>query len=173
MNQLEHVDIIDEEGKVVKTISKDEAHQTGELHTCVVSEVIDSQGRWLLVKQASDRQDAGQYVSPIGGHVSAGETEIEALKREAEEEIGLRAEFKHEFVGRAVLNRQVIGRQENHLFIMFKISSDVVPIINHESESYRYFPEEELKQEMKDHPESFGDAFHFVVKTVFPHLLKN
>jgi len=33
-----------------------------------------------MVKQASDKQDAGQYVSPVGGHVTSGETDIEALK---------------------------------------------------------------------------------------------
>jgi hypothetical protein len=32
-------------------------------------------------KQAGDRQDAEKYVSPIGGHIKAGESEIEVLKR--------------------------------------------------------------------------------------------
>lgn len=109
---------------MLKAVSKQEAHEQGLLYKTVISEVMDSQGRWLLVKQSKDRQDAGQYVSPVGGHVRAGETEIEALKREAYEELGLQKEFKYEYVSRAIYNRRVLGRQENHFFIMYTIYSD-------------------------------------------------
>lgn len=172
MEDLEQVDIVDEQGNVLETTSKKDAHQRGLLHKTVISEVIDSQGRWLLVKQSKDRQDAWQYVSPIGGHVQAGETEEQALRREANEEVGLTGDLKYEFVGRVIFNRYVLGRQENHFFIQFKIYSDAEPMLNHESESYRYFTEEELQNELKSHLEYFGDAFHFVVQAFFPKLLK-
>ena len=170
MSQDELVDIVDENGNFIKVVTKQEAHEKGLLHKVVITEVIDSKGRWAMIKPSKGRQYAGQYVSPIGGHVSAGEIEIEALKRESEEEFGLR-DFKYEFVGRAVFNRFVIGRQENHFFIVYKIYSDEKPVINHEIESYKYFTEEELKKELKENPKLFGDAFHFVTKTFFPNLL--
>jgi isopentenyl-diphosphate Delta-isomerase len=171
MSEIEFVDVIDENGAVIGSVSKPEAHEKGLLHKTVISEVIDSQGRWLLVKQASDRQDAGQYVSPVGGHVQAGETEEDALKREAEEEIGLTGDFKYEYVGRAVFNRFVVGRQENHMFVMYKIHADVEPTLNHESVDFQRFTDDELRTELKEHPEKFGDAFMFVLKTFFPHVL--
>ena len=87
--EIELVDVVDEQGTVLKIVPKQEAHRQGLLHKTVISEVIDSSGRWLLVKQSGERQDAGQFVSPVGGHVQAGETEVQALKREAEEEVGL------------------------------------------------------------------------------------
>ena len=87
--EIELVDVVDEQGTVLKIVLKQEAHRQGLLHKTVISEVIDSSGRWLLVKQSGERQDAGQFVSPVGGHVQAGETEVQALKREAEEEVGL------------------------------------------------------------------------------------
>lgn len=172
MEDSEQVDVIDEQGNILETASKKDAHHRGLLHKTVISEVIDSQGRWLFVKQSKDRQDAGQYVSPVGGHVQAGETEEQALRREANEEVGLTGDFKYEFVGRAIFNRHVLGRQENHFFIQFKIYSDVEPVLNHESESCRYFTEEELQNELKSHPEHFGDAFHFVVQAFFSNFLK-
>lgn len=153
------------------TTSKREAHEKGLLHKTVISEVIDARGRWLMVKQASDRQDAGQYVSPVGGHVQAGESDDDALKREADEEVGLR-DFKYELVGMSRFERHVIGRHENHLFVMYKLYSDAEPKLNHESVSSRYFTEQELKDEMSAHPEAFGGAFHFVMETFFPHLKK-
>jgi isopentenyl-diphosphate delta-isomerase len=170
MSQDELVDIVDSKGNFLEVVSKKEAHEKGLLHKVVVTEVINSKGQWIMAKQSRDRQDAGQYVSPIGGHVSAGEDEIEALKRESEEEFGLR-DFKYELVGRAILNRFVIGRQENHFFAVYKIFSDQKPVINDEIESYKYFTEEEMKKELKENPKSFGGAFHFVVKTFFPHLI--
>lgn len=171
MDDLELVDVVDENSAVLETVTKQTAHQRGVLHKTVISEIIDSKGRWLFVKQSKDRQDAGQYVSPVGGHVVSGETEEQALKREANEEVGLQDGFKFDLVGRAVFNRHVLGRQENHYFIQFKIYSDAEPVLNHESESYIYLTEEELRDEIKNHPERFGDAFHFVVKTFFLHLL--
>ena len=170
MSQDEKVDIIDENGNFIKAVYKKEAHEKGLLHKTVISQVIDSRGRWLLTKPVKGRQDAGQHQSPMGGHVSAGETEVEALKRETKEELGLK-DFKYEFIGRKILNRFVIGRQENHFFIIYKIFSDQEPILSHEDESYKYFTEEELKRELKENPELFGEAFRFVVKTFFPSLL--
>ena len=98
MSQDEIVDIVNKENKVLYRVSKKEAHEKGLLHVCVVSEIKDSAGNWILVKQSAKRQDAGQYVSPIGGHVSAGETPEEALKREAFEEVGLN-NIKFQFIG--------------------------------------------------------------------------
>src|SRR5687767_9284467 len=85
----ELVDIVDSECTVLSCATKSEAHQKGLLHRTVIAEVRDSKGNWILVQQSADRQDAGQYVSPVGGHVRAGESDEDALKRETLEEIGL------------------------------------------------------------------------------------
>jgi len=166
----ERVDIIDENENIIGTVTKSEAHARGLLHKTVIAEVIDSQGRWLLVKQSNGRQDAGQYVSPVGGHVAAGEAVEEALRREAFEEVGLEGGLRHEFCGKAIFNRKVLGRQENHYFIVYKIYSDAEPKLNYESVGYRYFTPEEMHAELKLHPEIFGDAFHFVVENIFAEI---
>ena len=64
MSQDELLDIVDENENILNAVTKRDAHRDGLLHKTVISEVIDSKRRWLFVKQASDRQDAGQYVSP-------------------------------------------------------------------------------------------------------------
>jgi isopentenyl-diphosphate delta-isomerase len=170
MSQDELVDIIDEQGNVLKVVEKRLAHTEGLLHKCVISQVIDKDGRWLLVLQSKGKQYPGQYVSAIGGHITSGETEDEALKKEAFEELGLTGDIKFEYVDRAIFNTEVIGRKENHLFIMYKIHSDAQPVLNDESDSWKYFTEAELKSELKNYPEKFGNAFHFCIQKFFPEL---
>lgn len=167
----EYVDVVNENDEVLYAISKQDAHTKGLLHRTVIAEVIDSKGAWTLVKQASNRQDALQYVSPVGGHVSAGETEDDALKREAYEEMGLQSEnFTYKQIGKAIFNRTVLNRYENHLFILYEITTDQTPVLNHESIDYKVFQIEELKQEIQKHPQIFGAAFHFVVNTFYKSL---
>lgn len=171
MASEEFVDIVNDNGDIVNAVTRSQAHQQGLLHKTVIAEVIDSQGRWLLVKQSASRQDAGQYVSPVGGHVTAGETELEALAREALEELGLQGGFTYEYVGRVIFNRHVLDRQENHFFILYKIFSDAQPVLNEESESCEYFTHDQLKNLLNKHPEQFGQAFHFVVNQFFSYLI--
>ena len=172
MAERERVDVVNEQNEVMYDVFKDEAHQQGLLHRTVISEVVNSRGEWLLVRQSSDRQDAGQYVSPVGGHVRAGESEDEALKREAMEELHFK-DFEYSFIGRVIHNRFVVGRQENHFFILYSIKSDSEPVLNEESESHRYFSVDELRKEIVDNPQNFGDAFHFLVNTLLSDSLKS
>lgn len=163
---MEIVDIINEQNKVLYQTSKDEAHQNGLLHRCIIAEVIDSKGNWTLVKQANNRQDAGQFVSPVGGHIKAGENEIDALTRETFEELGL-SNFTHKYIGRAILNRQVIGRKENHLFILYEIYTDQSPKLNHESVGFEKFSLDQIRKELLSNPIKFGQAFHFVMERFY------
>lgn len=166
----EMVDIVNDKNEVTGSCSKAEAHAKGLLHRTVVSEVKTQAGDWILVKQAPDRQDAGQYVSPVGGHVQAGESMEDALRREAMEEAGIK-DFTFKYLGESVFNREILGRKENHLFVLYEIYSDAAPVLNKESVGYRKFTTDELKKELKENPAAFGDAFHFVVKMFFPYLL--
>lgn len=170
-NPDEMVDVVDDGDNVLYPIKKREAHEKGLLHRTIISEIKTSDGRWIMVKQSSDRQDAGQYVSPVGGHVGTGETEEDGLKREALEECGIK-DFNYRLIGKKIFNRTILNRQENHYFILYEIYSDSEITLNEESESYRIFTEQEMKDGLKKTPELFGAAFHFIVRTFYPELLK-
>jgi len=174
MNKLiveELVDIVNERDEVIGNASKAEAHEKGLLHRTVIAEVIDSKGNFTLVKQAADRQDPGQYVSPVGGHVKSGETEDSALLREAAEEFGLTDPFPFRQVGKVIFNRRVRGKTENHYFILYEIMSDKDPVLNEESVGSAKFSKSEIRKQLAENPKKFGDAYHFVVKCFYPELL--
>lgn len=170
-NNGERVDAVDENDVVLYSTTKTEAHKNGLLHRVVIAEAKNTQGDWLLIRQASDKQDAGQFVSAVGGHVEAGETEEYALRRETLEECGF-SEFEFKLIGKSILNRHVIGRQENHLFVVYEIFVDEKDIVmGDEIESYKIFTTQELKNRLKNHSEEFGGGFHFVVENLYPELL--
>lgn len=148
---------------------KSGAHKKGLLHKTVIGYVRDGDN-WTLVRQADNKQDAGQLVAPVGGHVEAGESDIDALKREAQEEIGV-DDITYKLKGSAIFERKVIGRHENHFFIVFEISTNQPLILNHESVATQTYTSDELKLALKDTPEKFGDAFYFVLESFYKNYL--
>lgn len=170
MHTMEIVDVIDSKGNILYQETKEKAHLDGLLHKTVIGEVINSKGEVLLIKPSSHKQDAGQFVSPVGGHVTSGESNEEALKREALEEIGL-TDTHYSFVGEAILDRQVIGRHENHMFLVYEILSDKDPILSDESVSFQWFTKDQLKRELINNRGNFGEAYLFVLKNFYKDLL--
>lgn len=162
----ELVDIVDVELNIISQSTKLKAHTEGLLHKTVIAGIRNSDNKILLVQQASDRQDAGQFVSPVGGHVRSGESDEDALRREAEEEVGYKnIDFK--LIGSVIYERHVIGRHENHYFIYYEIQSDERPVLGDESVSYRVFTLEELGTEYKTRPKIFGAAYRVIYEKFY------
>ncbi len=165
----ELVDIIDISKVVVGTVPKSQAHKEGLLHKTVISQLINSRGEFCFVRQSGEKQDSGQFVSPVGGHVSAGETDEEALIRECQEECGL-TPIDYKLIGTTIYNREVIGRKENHFFVVYEIYTDQDPILNHESVEFKKFSKQKIKSQVQSNPAYFGDAWHHVFKTFYPSI---
>ncbi len=165
----ELVEVINEAGDILEVVPKKEAHEKGLLHRCVVAELIDSQGNWTLVRPSAGRQDAGQFVSPVGGHVSAGESEETAFMRETFEEAGIIVkDFK--YIGRAIFNREVIGRKENHMFVVYEVHTDDEPILSHEGVEFKKFTLKEIQSMYSEDSQELGDAFKFMFQNIYPTL---
>lgn len=168
----ELIDIVDSEDKIIGNTMKSDAHQNGLLHRTVIAEVIGANRTWTLVEQSNNKQDTGQYVSAIGGHVGSGEDIVDALKREAKEEYGLTGNFKFKLIGKKIYSRTIKGNKENHYFILFEIYTNKKPILDQESVDYKVFSENNLTNELKTHPEKFGAPFIFLINTFYSQLTK-
>lgn len=167
---LEMVDIIDEDFNILYQMLKTEAHEKGELHGTVIAGLKNTQGKRALVRQADHMQDRGQFVNPMGGHISAGESWEGTLFREALEELGIEG-FEYKLLGKGIYNRQTRGKQENHYFIVYDILHDGDITLGNESVELRWFDEDELRAEIKNSPDNFGAAYHFVLNNFYPELL--
>ncbi|MFH2107133.1 MAG: NUDIX domain-containing protein [Chrysiogenia bacterium] len=125
----EWFDIVDAEGNVRGKAPRSLCHSRQDLlHPVVHLHVLDSRDRLFLQKRSLRKQiQPGKWDTAVGGHLSSGETVEAALKREAEEELGLN-DFKAVPVARYVWKSDV----ESELVYMFVTRSDRTPRINRE-----------------------------------------
>ena len=98
---MELLDVIDKQGNVTGiTKSKREIHQMGEIHREAVAWIFNEENQLLLQKRAANKKNNPNKWGLTGGHVDAGESPLEGLLREVEEEIGLQCDKKEvELIG--------------------------------------------------------------------------
>jgi len=88
---MEQIDILDEEGsKTGKTDTIESLHKNGKWHK-VVGIIIYDQDKNILMQQRAlkEKSDPGKWDIAAAGHIGSGEKEVEGIKRELREEIGL------------------------------------------------------------------------------------
>jgi isopentenyldiphosphate isomerase len=92
-NLEEKFPLVDEQGKVVGAATRGECHNGSRLlHPVVHLHVFNSRGEVYLQKRPAWKDiQPGKWDTAVGGHVSYGETILEALYRETSEELGLTA----------------------------------------------------------------------------------
>lgn len=91
LSNEEWVPLVDEKGKVIGQAPRSQVHNGSKLlHPVVHLHVINHNKAILLQKRPVAKQiQPGKWDTAVGGHISAGETLEQALKKEAYEEIGL------------------------------------------------------------------------------------
>ena len=83
--------LIDQDGQVVGRAARAYCHGGSmALHPVVHLHVLDREGRLYLQKRSMKKDIApGRWDTSVGGHVDYGESLLEAVKREAREELGV------------------------------------------------------------------------------------
>ena len=80
----ELIDVLDKNGnKTGKIVTRKQVHEQGLWHRIIVASIIDKNGH-LLMQQRSLNKDSnpGKWDVSAAGHVSSGQTSIEAAVRE-------------------------------------------------------------------------------------------
>lgn len=100
---MEHemIDLLDENGNLLGTVDKANAHRDGLWHKSVHVWIVNDKNEILLQHRCAEKTFFPNFWDcSFAGHVGAGEESIESVLREGEEEIGLslqKQEVKHLF----------------------------------------------------------------------------
>lgn len=88
----ELLDVVNEKGEIIDTLPRSVIHGNPSLlHRVVHLLVFNSKGAILLQKRSMSKDVApGRWDTSVGGHVDTGESIEAALRRETEEELGIR-----------------------------------------------------------------------------------
>lgn len=138
----EMLPVVGEDGIVTAQMSRSFAHNgSKQLHPVVHLHVIDRFGRVFLQKRsASKKLFPGLWDTAVGGHVTYGESVMEALYRETREEIGL-SDFNPVDLDSYVWESETEREWVN---VYAAVGNFKLKPVNDEVEEGRYWTEEEI-----------------------------
>ena len=111
----EMIDVLDENGKKTgEVVTRKEVHKKGLWHRIIVVAIMDNNNR-ILMQQRSFKKDTnpGKWDISVAGHVSAGQTSLEAAIREVEEEVGI--QLSNESLQYVFTTKQESRPKEDHI----------------------------------------------------------
>ncbi len=162
---MDQVILVDELDNIVGSMDKLEAHVKGILHRAFSVLIFNSSGDMLIQKRAKDKyHSGGLWTNACCSHPMPGETIEAATKRRLREEMGIQTDttFAYKFIYRAPLDKNLIEHELDHVFVG---TFDGEPQVNAiEVEGWRYVSLDDLRKEVREHPENFTYWFKLILE---------
>ncbi|MDD3723809.1 MAG: isopentenyl-diphosphate Delta-isomerase [Lutibacter sp.] len=161
--QEEQVILVNEKDEKIGLMPKMEAHEKGVLHRAFSVFVFNDKNELLLQQRAVHK-----YHSPLlwtntcCSHQRDGEGNTEAGKRRLKEEMGFECELKEvtRFIYKAPFDNGLTEHELDHILIGYCNEN---PILNREEvENFKWMTIEEVKNDMKMHPEIYTEWFKII-----------
>lgn len=144
-NQEEMFPIVDEQGNIVGAATRGECHSGSKLlHPVIHLHVFNSKGELYLQKRPEWKDiQPGKWDTSVGGHVDLGESVEMALKREANEELGI-TEFTPESMTHYVFE----SARERELVFVHRTVFDGEITPSNELDGGRFWTVNEIKENL-------------------------
>jgi len=146
VNSIENIElfpIVDEDGNTIGTAPRHICHDGKSflLHPVVHLHVFNTRGELYLQKRSANKDiQPGKWDTSVGGHISPGEHPLDAVKREAIEELGLKdiiPVFRKRYIWKSSRERELVHS--------YTVITDLLPAINKdEIDEGRYWRLEEI-----------------------------
>lgn len=154
----EHMDIVNEDDEVVGRDTRENVHARHEIHRGVHVFVINARGELLLqLRAATSATYPGHWDASAGGQVVAGETYLQAARRELVEELGCRADTL-ELVGK--YNSYSVRQREKRALFVHRCDGPFNPEAD-EIDAIRFVAPSDVLEAMRKAPftEGFRRSF--------------
>lgn len=167
------LEVFDEHGNRKGFASRAKCHCNKSLiHRVVHLLILNSKGELYLQKRAQNKDiQPGKWDISVGGHINIGEDPEEALKREAEEELGIK-NFQYKFCY-SYLNRSDV---ETELVYTYScIYNDKIIINPKEISEGRFWDIDKIKKRLGTgiFTPNFENEFRNLIRTEFLKNAKN
>lgn len=142
-NVQELFPIVDEDGCVLGSITRGEAHSGScILHPVVHLHLFNSKGELYLQRRPLWKDiQPGKWDTACGGHMAYGETPEEALRREVKEELGI-TQFEPIVLGSYVFDSK---REREFVYVNRAIYDGIVAPSKEELDGGRFWTQEEIR----------------------------
>ncbi len=151
----EMIDEYNKIGQKIGIVDKEIAHRDGLWHKAIHVWIINDKNEILLQYRCSEKKlYPNLWDCSFAGHISAGETSIEALAREGKEELGIdvdleKLEFVMTSVEKVVYEKIVSNEFEDVYILRQNIDLDKIVFQKEEVSGAKYVPLEEFFEFIK------------------------
>ena len=144
-NENEMLPIVDEEGNIIGVASRGECHNGSKLlHPVVHLHVFNKQGELFLQKRPDWKDiQPGKWDTSVGGHIDLRESVAIALRREAQEELGLK-EFEPQELSHYVFESD----KEKELVFSYRTTYDYPIHPSEELNGGRFWSPDEIRSNL-------------------------
>jgi len=167
-NPNELIAIVDEKDNTIGEDTRKNVHEKGYIHRETYCYIINSKKRVLLQK----RKDNSKYDPSCAGHFPTNQTYKDAIKRECQEELGIRLkEDKFEEITKDTFVNSKGNKIIVTLFLVQKnILIDEIKFDKNEVEEVKYFDLKQLKKILEDKDKITSICVYFLEKYIIPML---
>jgi len=153
------VDVVDENGKVIATMSREETEHLNHLIQNVIIFIFTPESKvWIQKRPMTKKHFPGLWDVSACGAVASGEEPDDAANRETLEETGVKTNLTHveSFLNVFPGHDNQTFRRLSHLYIGI---ADEIPKENEEVDEFKAVPHEDLAKGVAKDPDRYVPSF--------------